>query len=126
MFEDYNALKRQGLNAYTQELDAEPASAPAHFFAETAPPPSQKAQSEASGDDGINLSVRAKGYDALEVTIAKTSTVKSILKHFLKQHDLLDKLNSASIEFDAEPLDLKMRIGDSEIEEDDMLEVVFA
>ena len=64
----------------------------------------------------VSLKVRSKDLDTLSLAVPKETALRTVLKHYLKQ---VGKLNpgweeKCTLEFDDEPLDLKMKLSATE------------
>lgn len=76
-------------------------------------------------EGSIGLRVRAKDIEPLELQVLKTSSVRAVLKHFLREHNMMDRFKDARLSFDGDELDLKSTIEESGAETDDVMDVNF-
>ncbi|KAJ2450429.1 hypothetical protein EV183_004303 [Coemansia sp. RSA 2336] len=81
-------------------------------------------ENEQTGESGIRIKIRDKaGKDTLLLVTAETS-VETVIKHY-RQMAKLPETTSVRLEFDDEALDPGDTIGDTEIEDDDMLTAIW-
>jgi hypothetical protein len=67
----------------------------------------------------LQLTIRGKGLQQMSLAVKDTTAIRSILRHFLKEYDMLHRLDSAWIEYDGDRVDSAAEVKDLEDVEDD-------
>lgn len=81
----------------------------------------------AASDTHVDLQLRHPQHGTWPCQVKKTNTLKALLRHYLKSHAIdVDKVDwsKSQMRFDDEPLDLKSKIQDLEVEDEDLIDVV--
>lgn len=75
-------------------------------------------------EGNIRLTLRSRGLQECPVEIAKTTTVRALLKHYLKAVGMIDRLNDAFVEMEGDKIEPSAKIQETEIEDDDQVDIV--
>lgn len=132
----YEDKRRRAMEKRLGANDPDPAEtsyiAAADNGADAALPSSAGPAGEDDGDAAasethVDLQLRHPQHGTWPCQVKKTNTLKALFRHYLKSHSIdIDKVDWAKsqMRFDDEPLDLKSKIQDLDVEDEDLIDVV--